>query len=98
MGPWIVTANEILHPQNLNLQCRINGVTKQNSNTQHMIFKIPTLIEHLSRGMTLEPGDVIATGTPSGVGFSRTPPEFLKSGDLVECEIEGVGVLRNLVA
>ena len=97
MGPWIVTADEIPDPHNLSLQCRVNGIVKQDGRTSDMIFKIPELIEHLSRGMTLEPGDVISTGTPSGVGFSRTPPEFLKPGDVVECEIEGIGVIRNTV-
>ncbi len=98
MGPWFVTADEIPDPHNLALRCRVNGVIKQDGRTSDMIFKIPELIEHLSRGMTLEPGDVISTGTPSGVGFSRTPPEFLKPGDVVECEIEGIGAIRNKVA
>jgi 2-keto-4-pentenoate hydratase/2-oxohepta-3-ene-1,7-dioic acid hydratase in catechol pathway len=97
MGPWIVTADEIPDPQNLALRSRVNGALKQDSNTRHMIFDIATLISVLSRGMTLEPGDIIATGTPSGVGFARTPPEFLKQGDVVECEVEGVGLLRNRV-
>jgi 2-keto-4-pentenoate hydratase/2-oxohepta-3-ene-1,7-dioic acid hydratase in catechol pathway len=97
MGPWIVTADEISDPHNLPLRCRVNGVVKQDSNTNDLIFKIPTLIESLSRGMTLEPGDVLATGTPQGVGFARTPPEFLKPGDVVECEVEGIGVIRNTV-
>jgi 2-keto-4-pentenoate hydratase/2-oxohepta-3-ene-1,7-dioic acid hydratase in catechol pathway len=97
MGPWIVTADEIPDPQNLKLRCRVNGVLKQDSNTRHMIFDIPAIIETLSLGMTLEPGDIISTGTPSGVGFARTPPEFLKPGDTLECEIEGIGVLRNRV-
>ncbi|MBM4423485.1 MAG: fumarylacetoacetate hydrolase family protein [Chloroflexi bacterium] len=97
MGPWIVTADEILDPHNLPIRCRVNGETKQEANTGMMIFKIPAIIESLSRGMTLEPGDVIATGTPSGVGFARTPPEFLKPGDVVECEVESIGLLRNKV-
>jgi 2-keto-4-pentenoate hydratase/2-oxohepta-3-ene-1,7-dioic acid hydratase in catechol pathway len=95
MGPWIVTADEISDPQNLALRCRVNRELKQDSSTRHMIFDIPAIIETLSLGMTLEPGDIISTGTPSGVGFTRTPPEFLKPGDSVECEIEGVGLLRN---
>lgn len=95
MGPYLVTADEIPDPQNLNLACRVNGVTKQASNTRHMIFDIPTIIECLSRGMTLEAGDVIATGTPSGVGFVRQPPEYLVPGDTVECEVEHIGILRN---
>src|SRR3990172_3246610 len=93
MGPWIVTADEIPDPHPLAIRCRLNCVTKQEANTGMMIFKIPAIIEILSRGMTLEPGDVIATGTPSGVGFARTPPEFLKPGDVVECEVEGVGTI-----
>jgi 2-keto-4-pentenoate hydratase/2-oxohepta-3-ene-1,7-dioic acid hydratase in catechol pathway len=75
----------------------VNGETKQDSDTSDMIFSVAALIEWLSRGMTLEPGDVIATGTPSGVGHFRKPPEYLHPGDLVECEVEGVGTLRNRV-
>jgi 2-keto-4-pentenoate hydratase/2-oxohepta-3-ene-1,7-dioic acid hydratase in catechol pathway len=97
MGPWIVTRDEIADPQNLALQCRVNGVLKQNGHTRDMIFDVATIIEVLSRGMTLEPGDVISTGTPAGVGFARTPPEYLNPGDLVECEIEDIGTLRNRV-
>jgi len=97
IGPWIITADEIPDPQQLNITCRVNGVTKQDSNTRYMIFNIPTIIEILSRGMTLDAGDIIATGTPSGVGFARKPPEFLKPGDVVEVEIEQIGVLRNRV-
>lgn len=95
MGPAIVTADEIPDPQNLALRCRVNGVLKQDSTTRHMIFDVATIISVLSRGMTLEPGDIIATGTPSGVGFARQPPEYLRAGDVVECEIEGIGLLRN---
>ncbi len=95
MGPWIVTADEIIDPHNLALRLRINGVTKQDGNTAQMIFSIPQIVTVLSLGMTLEPGDIIATGTPSGVGFSRTPPEFLKPGDVMESEIENIGVLKN---
>jgi 2-keto-4-pentenoate hydratase/2-oxohepta-3-ene-1,7-dioic acid hydratase in catechol pathway len=97
MGPWIVTADEIPDPQNLAIGSRVNGTPRQNSNTRHMLFDIATIIAVLSRGMTLEPGDIISTGTPDGVGFARHPPEFLKSGDVVECEVEGIGVLRNRV-
>ncbi len=96
-GPWIVTADEIPDPQQLHIACRVNGVTKQDSNTEHMIFRIPDIIAILSHGMTLDAGDIIATGTPSGVGFARKPPEFLKPGDIVEVEIEKIGVLRNRV-
>jgi 2-keto-4-pentenoate hydratase/2-oxohepta-3-ene-1,7-dioic acid hydratase in catechol pathway len=94
MGPWIVTADS-LDPDNLRVACRVNGVTKQDSNTKFLYFKLPRLIADLSQGMTLEAGDVISTGTPEGVGFARTPPEFMKPGDLLETEIEGIGTLRN---
>ena len=94
MGPWIVTAESIDHA-NLAVACRVNGVTKQESNTKHMYFKVPRLIADLSAGTTLEAGDIISTGTPEGVGFARTPAEFMKPGDLLETEIEGIGVMRN---
>jgi len=94
MGPCIVTADS-LEWDNLQVTCRVNGVVKQDSNTRHMYFKLPRLIADLSAGMTLEPGDVISTGTPEGVGYARTPPEFLKPGDLLETEVAGIGVLRN---
>lgn len=97
MGPWLATRDEIRDPQALRLACRVNGVTKQDSTTAQMIFDIPATIEWLSKGMTLLPGDIIATGTPAGVGFARTPPEYLHPGDVVECEIEGLGILRNPV-
>ena len=94
MGPCIVTA-DVVDPNNLNLECRVSGVVKQKSNSKHLYFKIPRLIHDLSLGQTLEPGDVISSGTPEGVGFARTPPEFMKSGDLLETEIEGIGTMRN---
>ena len=94
MGPWIVTA-DALDPTDLGVACRVNGAVKQESRTRHMYFKIPRLIAELSAGMTLEPGDVISSGTPAGVGYARNPPEFLRPGDLLETEIEGIGVLRN---
>jgi 2-keto-4-pentenoate hydratase/2-oxohepta-3-ene-1,7-dioic acid hydratase in catechol pathway len=94
MGPCIVTA-ENLEWDDLQVTCRVNGVVKQDSNTRHMYFKLPRLIADLSAGMTLEPGDVISTGTPEGVGYARTPPEFLQPGDLLETEVQGIGVLRN---
>lgn len=97
MGPWIITADEIADPHHLSLSLHVNGVTKQQSNTSLMIFSINQSIAVLSAGMTLEAGDIIATGTPSGVGFSRTPPEFLRPGDVVEAEVEGVGLIRNRV-
>ncbi len=98
IGPWIVSADEIPDPQNLKIALRIDGVTKQSSNTDKMIFDIGAIVASLSRGMTLEPGDVIATGTPDGVGMARTPPEFLRDGQTMEVEIEKIGVLRNRVA
>ncbi len=98
MGPWIVSADEIGDPHGLEIAFRLNGVQKQHSTTAQMIFRIPRLIAELSKGMTLEPGDVIATGTPEGVGFARTPPEFLRDGDVMEVEIEKIGVLRNRVS
>lgn len=97
MGPCLVTADEIADPQALDLSCRVNGETKQSSNTRYQIFDIRKTISILSKGMTLRAGDIIATGTPSGVGFARKPPEFLKPGDVVECEVENVGVMRNPV-
>ena len=97
MGPWIVTADELRDPTNLRLRLLVNGIVKQEDTTAHMIFDIPTLLADISRGMTLEPGDILATGTPSGVGFARTPPEFLRPGDLMESEIEGIGTMRNRV-
>ncbi|MCP4425203.1 MAG: fumarylacetoacetate hydrolase family protein [Chloroflexi bacterium] len=97
IGPWLVTADDIADPHNLRIASRVNGVTKQDSATCHMIFDLPAIIEYLSRGMTLLSGDIIATGTPSGVGFARTPPEFLRPGDVVECEIEQIGTIRNRI-
>jgi 2-keto-4-pentenoate hydratase/2-oxohepta-3-ene-1,7-dioic acid hydratase in catechol pathway len=97
MGPWIATADEVPDPHRLRVMSRVNGAVKQDASTAEFIFDLPTLIEWLSRGMTLLPGDILATGTPAGVGFARTPPEFLKSGDVVECEIEGIGTIRNRI-
>jgi 2-keto-4-pentenoate hydratase/2-oxohepta-3-ene-1,7-dioic acid hydratase in catechol pathway len=94
MGPWIVTAAGV-KLDDLRVICRVNGVEKQNASYKQMYFKIPRIIAELSRGLTLEPGDIIATGTPSGVGFARKPPEFLKHGDVIETEITGIGVMRN---
>ncbi len=94
MGPALVTA-DALDPNHLDVECRVNGVVKQSSNTRHLYFKIPRLIRDLSLGQTLEPGDVISTGTPEGVGFARNPPEWLKVDDLLETRIEGIGVMRN---
>jgi 2-keto-4-pentenoate hydratase/2-oxohepta-3-ene-1,7-dioic acid hydratase in catechol pathway len=97
MGPIVVTADEFGNPQAKAIGLRVNGVQKQQSTTANMIFAVDVIIEELSQGLTLEPGDVIATGTPEGVGLARTPQEFLQDGDIVETEVEGIGVLRNRV-
>jgi 2-keto-4-pentenoate hydratase/2-oxohepta-3-ene-1,7-dioic acid hydratase in catechol pathway len=97
VGPVIVTADEFGDPQSKQISLRVNGVEKQNSTTANMIFPVDVIIESLSRGLTIEPGDLIATGTPEGVGLARTPQEFLQDGDLVETEVEGIGVMRNRV-
>ena len=97
MGPVIVTADEFGDPQDKRISLRINGVTKQDARTSDMIFSVATIIEWLSKGLTLEPGDIIATGTPEGVGMGRTPQEWLQDGDVMETEIEGIGVMRNVV-
>ncbi|MBO9513009.1 MAG: fumarylacetoacetate hydrolase family protein [Variovorax sp.] len=94
-GPWMVTADEIAPGRELKLETRLNGEVVQHSHTGHMIFSIPKLISYASTIFTLTPGDVIATGTPAGVGWSRKPPRFMKPGDVCEVEIEGIGVLRN---
>lgn len=94
-GPWMVTADEIAPGRALKLETRLNGQVVQSSHTGHMIFSIPRLIHYASTIFTLVPGDVIATGTPAGVGWSKKPPQFMKPGDTVEVEIEGVGLLRN---
>jgi 2-keto-4-pentenoate hydratase/2-oxohepta-3-ene-1,7-dioic acid hydratase in catechol pathway len=98
LGPWIVHKSAMPDPQQVRLICRVNGEVMQDGNTRDMIFDIPTIIESLSGGMTLEPGDIISTGTPSGVGFARTPPVFLNPGDNVEGEVEGIGTLQVTVA
>ena len=96
LGPWLVTKDDIPNPQNLRISLSVNGVSRQNSTTGDMIFGVDRLIEYISSGLTLLPGDVISTGTPSGVAnYSGAP--FLKEGDIVECEIEGIGKLRNPV-
>lgn len=97
MGEAIVTTDEVPDPHNLSIKLRLNGKTMQDSNTDQLIFGVPELIAFLSETITLEPGDVIATGTPPGVGFARNPPVFLKHGDVMEVEIEKLGVLRNPV-
>lgn len=95
LGPVIVTADEIADPHNLRIALTVNGEQRQDGNTRDMIFDIPTLIASLSEGLTLEPGDIIATGTPSGVGYAMEPPQFLTDGDVVVCDVEGVGLLEN---
>ena len=97
MGPWIVTAGGV-NLDDTRIICRVNGVEKQNASYKQMYFKIPVVIAELSRSLTLLPGDIIATGTPSGVGYSRKPPEFLKPGDSMETEITGIGIIRNKIA
>ena len=94
MGPWAVTADEI-DVSDTAIRCYVNGELRQNSNTGLLIFDIPTLIETISAGLTLQPGDIIATGTPAGVGIGFDPPRYLKSGDIVRVEIDGIGALEN---
>jgi 2-keto-4-pentenoate hydratase/2-oxohepta-3-ene-1,7-dioic acid hydratase in catechol pathway len=97
MGPWIVTADEIADPHGLDIWLEIDGERLQSSNTRELIFKIPELIEFISRVVTLETGDVVITGTPAGVGFARKPPRYLKAGDKVSIHVQGVGTLTNPV-
>ncbi|BBQ02484.1 gentisate 1,2-dioxygenase (plasmid) [Burkholderia sp. SFA1] len=96
-GPCIVTADEIPDPHTLNLSLTVNGVTKQSSNTRHMLFKVPALIADITKVIALEPGDIIATGTPDGVGAGRSPQEWLWPGDVVQAQVEGIGELRHPV-
>lgn len=96
-GPCIVTADEVPDPHTLDLSLKVNGVTKQSSNTRHMLFNVNTLIEDISQGITLEPGDIIATGTPEGVGAGRTPQEWVWPGDVIEAYVENIGELRHPV-
>jgi 2-keto-4-pentenoate hydratase/2-oxohepta-3-ene-1,7-dioic acid hydratase in catechol pathway len=98
IGPWIVTADEIPDPQALDLTCHVNGEQRQSSNTSQMIHPIDRQIEYLSTAFTLEPGDLIATGTPEGVGVGMEPQVFLQPGDVVRCEIAGIGAIENRVA
>jgi 2-keto-4-pentenoate hydratase/2-oxohepta-3-ene-1,7-dioic acid hydratase in catechol pathway len=97
MGPILVTKDEIENPHNLNLSLKVNGVEKQNSNTKFLLFNINDLIEDLSIVFTLEPGDIIATGTPAGVGAGRNPQEWLYNGDVIEATVEGIGTIKNIV-
>jgi 2-keto-4-pentenoate hydratase/2-oxohepta-3-ene-1,7-dioic acid hydratase in catechol pathway len=98
MGPVVVTADEFGDPQEKRVSLRVNGVTKQDATTADMIFPVATIIEWLSKGLTLEPGDIIATGTPEGVGMGRTPQEWLHDGDVMETEVNGIGVMKNRVS
>jgi 2-keto-4-pentenoate hydratase/2-oxohepta-3-ene-1,7-dioic acid hydratase in catechol pathway len=98
MGPHIVTPDELPNVGALSIGLTVNGEVRQDGNTRDLIFPIPVIIESLSRGMTLEPGDIISTGTPSGVGYAMDPPQFLKAGDEVTCRIEGIGTLTNWIA
>ncbi|QGU95998.1 hydrolase [Clostridium bovifaecis] len=97
LGPVVVHKGEIPFPVELNVYSRVNGELRQNSNTKRFLTDIPSIIAEISNGMTLEPGDIIATGTPSGVGMGFNPPRYMKSGDVVECEIENIGILRNTI-
>ncbi len=96
-GPWIVTSDEVPDPQKLSLKLRVNGTVKQDGNTRDMIYPVDAVIEWVSIGMTLLPGSIIATGTPDGVGFARKPPEYLQPGNVMESEVEGIGLLRNRI-
>ncbi|MBA3067750.1 MAG: fumarylacetoacetate hydrolase family protein [Hyphomonas sp.] len=98
IGPWITTADEIADPHTLNISCSVNGQTRQSSNTKHLIFNIWQQIEHLSGAMTLEPGDVIFTGTPGGIGAAMDPRQFLREGDVVRCEVDRLGVIEGTLA
>jgi 2-keto-4-pentenoate hydratase/2-oxohepta-3-ene-1,7-dioic acid hydratase in catechol pathway len=97
LGPEIVTIDELPNFDNLRISLSVNGETRQDGNTRDMIFSIPRLIESLSEGLTLEPGDILITGTPSGVGYAMDPPHWLTDGDVVTCEIEGIGRLSNTI-
>jgi 2-keto-4-pentenoate hydratase/2-oxohepta-3-ene-1,7-dioic acid hydratase in catechol pathway len=97
LGPWLVTADDVPDPHNLGIRLRLNGETMQDSSSRELIFRVERLVSHISQLVTLEPGDLIYTGTPPGVGMARKPPVFLKPGDVVEVEIDGLGVLRNPV-
>lgn len=98
IGPWITTADEVSDPHALGLRCFVNGEKRQGSNTRHLVFDIWDQIEHLSQAMTLEPGDLIFTGTPGGVGAAMNPRQFLKAGDKVRCEVDGLGAIEAMLA
>lgn len=97
IGPWIVHKSKLSFPVELDIQCWVNDELRQDSNTRHLIFDIPHIISDLSKGMTLIPGDIILTGTPAGVGLGYTPPNYLKSGDVIKCTIENIGTLTNYI-
>jgi 2-keto-4-pentenoate hydratase/2-oxohepta-3-ene-1,7-dioic acid hydratase in catechol pathway len=97
IGPWIVTADEIKDPHTLALRCSVNGEIRQQSDTSQLIYNLWQQISYLSTAFTLEPGDLLATGTPEGVGIGMKPPQFLKAGDVVRCEIEGIGAIENRI-
>ena len=97
MGPWIVTADEVGDPHALGLRCFVNGEKRQDSNSRHLVFNIWQQVEHLTVGMTLEPGDVLYTGTPGGVGAAMDPRQFLKTGDVVRCEVDGLGHIEGVM-
>ena len=96
-GPWIVTADEIKDPHSLGIRCLVNGEVRQDSNTSEMIYNCYDMIEYLTKAFTLEPGDILATGTPDGVGFAMEPQQFLKAGDVVRCEVDQIGAIENTV-
>lgn len=98
IGPWIVTADEIADPHALKLRCIVNGEVRQDSETSELVYNVWQQISYLSTAFTLEPGDLIATGTPSGVGIGMQPPRFLQRGDVVRCEIDGIGAIENRIA
>jgi 2-keto-4-pentenoate hydratase/2-oxohepta-3-ene-1,7-dioic acid hydratase in catechol pathway len=97
IGPWIVTRDEIADVRQLELTCTVNGERRQTGKVEQMIFDIPTIVSTLASGMTLEPGDIIATGTPSGVGFAMKPPKLLNEGDVVVCEVSQIGALKTTI-
>ena len=97
VGPYLITKEEVNNPHNLNISLELNGVIMQKSNTRNLIFKIPTLVKYITMDMTVEPGDIVATGTPSGVGYTRKPPIYLKPGDRLEITVEKIGVLKNKI-
>ena len=97
MGPVVVHRSDIPDPQNLRLRMKVNGEVRQDASTNSMVFTVAQLLSALSAGMTIEPGDILATGTPEGVAMGRTPSPWLKAGDVVEAEVEGIGVLRNRI-